>query len=349
MRSQFTGRSWKSLIAFVVVIMLLAAPASSVLAASYGEAQIIPHALNVRSGPSAGYSVKGLVYQYEWVDLLGRNADSSWAKIETDDGLQGWVSTRYINPNVALSSLPVVTAKTEPTAVVNTPVLNVREGPSPYHDIVTMVYRYTVLSLIGRNGDASWVEVRVSGETGWVDSSYITPYYRLMDLPLTSSGVQPPAPPADGAKGTVFAQALSVRSGPGIGFAAFDVLYFGTTVNVRGRDSSGGWLAIDLPHGGKGWASSSYISLNVPLMSLKVIYLDVASGEVWTGALYLRSSPRMGNNIILTMPHGAHVKLLGRNYDASWLKVDYNGTIGWAGSGGISTGYPLMDLPFAGN
>ncbi|MBZ0295914.1 MAG: SH3 domain-containing protein, partial [Anaerolineae bacterium] len=46
--------------------------------------------LNVRGGPGANFNVVGKLAQYTAVNLLGRNADSSWAQITIPNVITGW-------------------------------------------------------------------------------------------------------------------------------------------------------------------------------------------------------------------------------------------------------------------
>ncbi|MFZ0547748.1 MAG: PA14 domain-containing protein [Candidatus Promineifilaceae bacterium] len=64
--------------------------------------------LNLRTGPGISYGVIRVVPAGTVVTLQGRNADSSWAKVQLTDGTIGWVRATYLVPSVPLSSLPVV-------------------------------------------------------------------------------------------------------------------------------------------------------------------------------------------------------------------------------------------------
>jgi uncharacterized protein YgiM (DUF1202 family) len=64
--------------------------------------------LNVRTGPGATYSVIKAVPAGTIVSLLGRNAPSSWAKVQLADGTVGWMSATYLIESVPLNTLPVV-------------------------------------------------------------------------------------------------------------------------------------------------------------------------------------------------------------------------------------------------
>ena len=65
-------------------------------------------ALNVRTGPDAGYPAFTSVSNGTTVTLLARNASSTWVKVILRDGRQGWVNASFLILNVPISSLPVV-------------------------------------------------------------------------------------------------------------------------------------------------------------------------------------------------------------------------------------------------
>jgi uncharacterized protein YraI len=159
---------------------------------------VMTNTLNVRSGPSAAYAVVTRVYQGQSLTMEGRNSDGSWIKV-TAYGVNGWVNALYVQPNVAISTLPILTGPeplpTGPTATVNTGALNIRSGPAATFTVVTSVQRGAIMNLIGRNADASWVQVRLSsGLQGWVNSRYIIANVNLSTLPITSGGNPNPSP-----------------------------------------------------------------------------------------------------------------------------------------------------------
>ena len=64
--------------------------------------------LNVRSGPGTSYTATAVLYQGAVVGLLGRNADGNWLKVQLYSGHVGWANASYIQANVTISSLPIV-------------------------------------------------------------------------------------------------------------------------------------------------------------------------------------------------------------------------------------------------
>ena len=63
---------------------------------------------------------------------------------------------------------------------------------------------------------------------------------------------------------TVVAQALNVRSGPGVSYPAINVLQQGDRIAVVGYDATTDWWQVQLPDGNTGWVSGSpaYVSIS---------------------------------------------------------------------------------------
>ncbi len=79
-------------------------------------------------------------------------------------------------------------------AAVNTGKLNVRSGPSIIFAIITKLDYNTVVTLIGRADQGTWVQIRLAnGTTGWVNSIHLRTYADLSLLPITY--VTPATPP----------------------------------------------------------------------------------------------------------------------------------------------------------
>lgn len=151
-------------------------------------------ALNVRSGPGPNYSAVTVVYQGSQLTLIGRNADSSWVKVRTPNGTEGWVNATLIQANVPISNLPVVdgSSPAQPVqpiaynAVVTTGALNVRSGPSTAYPSVTVISQGTELNLIGRSATTGWVQVTLpGGQQGWINPNFIFTNVNINTLPVT--------------------------------------------------------------------------------------------------------------------------------------------------------------------
>ncbi len=145
-------------------------------------------ALNIRSIPVATNNVPiATLYQGTTLDIIGRNADSTWLQVRFGYGGHiGWARSRYVTltSGAPLVQLPITSDSTIPPTpvpttsvqgVVNTGALNIRTVPRWWGNTpITFVYRSAPLTLIGRNSDSSWYQVRLAdGTTGWARSRYV--------------------------------------------------------------------------------------------------------------------------------------------------------------------------------
>ncbi|MCA9865418.1 MAG: SH3 domain-containing protein [Anaerolineales bacterium] len=155
---------------------------------------------------------------------------------------------------------------------------------------------------------------------------------------------------------TVTSYRLNVRRGPGTNFAIITKLSTGNVVNLTGfRNGDATWVQVSLPNGTVGWVSALYIHTTIPIGNLTPITGTTpppappptgATGTVVTGALNVRTGPGIGFGAFTTISNGATVTLLGRNNDASWVKVILpDGRQGWVNASFLSTSVPIVNLP----
>ncbi len=342
-------------------------PTATAVPISGAYATVATGALNVRSGPSLAYSPVTAVYQGNVVSLIGRNSNSTWAKIRLSNGTEGWVNaaSTYITPNVAISSLPVVTPADAPTssatALVATGALNVRSGPGVTYSVVTVASQGQTVQLLGRNANSSWAKIKLSnGTEGWVNASLLTPSVAINSLPFADSPAQP-EPPVPVAPGAV----LSLRSGPGFNYPVTGSVYQGLQVNAIGRNAANTWLKVRLSDGQEGWIGAQYVQLSIPIGNLPVMDGTSTSATAtpapgatatppattyWatvnTGAANVRSGPGIGYGIVTVVTQGQYVSLLARNSISSWAKVQLtNGTVGWINASLLDANVAINTLP----
>ncbi|MCL4870966.1 MAG: SH3 domain-containing protein [Anaerolineae bacterium] len=353
------------LLTFVLVLFALMTTVSSVAAApaahppyqSGATATVGTGALNVRSGPGVGYSVVTVVYSGHVVTMLGRNSNSTWVKVRVAAGHEGWVSAPFIIPSAAIASLPVLDGGTPPSstpmATVATGALNVRTGPGVNYSIITAIHQGTTVTLLGRNGNGSWVKVRLSGGSeGWVNASLITPTVAIATLPVLDSSTPGTAPTARVATG-----ALNVRYGPGVNYGVITAIQQGTVVTLLGRNSGGTWVKVRLSGGTEGWVNASLVTPSVAIVTLPVLdgsttppppSSGTATATVTTAA-NIRSGPGTGYHIVGGAQAGQVLTLLGRNHTSQWVQVRLaNGTTGWIHGGLVTLSVPLSGLPITG-
>ncbi len=337
-----------------------AAPAASATQQSGSTATIGTGALNVRSGPGMGYGVVTVCTYGQVVTMIGRNSNNSWVKIRLSTGHEGWVSAPYIVPSVAIASLPLADGTTSPppsstaTGTVATGALNVRSGPGIGYGTLTAVYRGTTFTLLGRNGDGSWVKIRLSsGTEGWVNGSLITPSVAISTLAVLDGST-----PSTTASGTVATGALNVRYGPGVSYGVITAIQQGNYVTLLGRNSNSSWVKIRLVGGTEGWVNASLLTTSVAVSSLPVLDsggtgtvpppTSGATATVTTAA-NVRSGPGTGYYVLAGVYPGKVLTLLGRNHTSEWVQVRLaDGTTGWIYAWLVTLSVPLNGLPVTG-
>lgn len=77
---------------------------------------IVKSSANVRFGPSADSRAVGALVAGDEVNILGRNDDSSWLRIQKPGGVNGWIKATLVDIiNSAMEDLRVVTPMPTPT------------------------------------------------------------------------------------------------------------------------------------------------------------------------------------------------------------------------------------------
>ena len=242
--------------------------------------------LNVRSGPGNGYDLVTRIEQGETISLLGRDADGAWVEVRLPGGQLGWVPAAYIEANAPITSLPVVAgagAESPPLgpgnqaeAYVIRRWANMHSGPGINFSLIMSLERDLGMDLLGRNPDATWVQVRLpGGQQGWVNALSIEASVPISDLPVTSSPVVTPTPGELPGAPTAYAVAgpLEVRSGPGADYRLLVVSAISRDqgMSLLGRNAEGSWVEVRLPDGLLGWVTTRSIRANLPINNLPII------------------------------------------------------------------------------
>lgn len=90
-------------------------------------ASVVTDRLNLRAGPGVDQRVIRSLERGEQVQLLGRSDDSSWLRVQTADGVQGWAATRYLQTEAKIADLPVA-GKTTASAPGSSPAVASAQG-----------------------------------------------------------------------------------------------------------------------------------------------------------------------------------------------------------------------------
>ena len=134
--------------------------------------------------------------------------------------------------------------------------------------------------------------------------------------------------------------------------SAFD----GEFLQAVGRNADGTWFEVRR----SGNAHTGWISGDVVSKSFDVWRLPLTSTAGTTGpepvtetglAVFvldntrLRSQPFVGSENLAIVPHSVTLPVIGRNQDATWLRVNYNGFVGWISASLTRPSGDLMDAP----
>jgi uncharacterized protein YraI len=141
--------------------------------------------LNMRAGPSSGYSVVGSIPPAE-VGVRAVGPCREWCQVEYK-GVSGWVNRRFLAVETAVAPFTQRTAEQRNpelsywrvVGVASNDVLMVRTAPSQ-HAPVAHVYPPTAACLVGVGQcQGPWCQLRIPGrdgdQVGWVDARQVAP------------------------------------------------------------------------------------------------------------------------------------------------------------------------------
>ncbi len=159
----------------LALILALALPSVAFAAVKMGVIQMptINGSVNVRSGPSNGYYVRGWAFHGDRVIIL--SAGSKWDNVRVvKTGLTGYVYNRYIVRMVNVTTLADWGAMARIKTKYATSTVALRTGPGTSYEVEDYLTPANALAVLGKYG--SWYEVQlVPGlTTGYVYKDYIT-------------------------------------------------------------------------------------------------------------------------------------------------------------------------------
>ncbi|MCA9905993.1 MAG: SH3 domain-containing protein [Anaerolineae bacterium] len=217
------------------------------------------------------------------VFLLDISANSQLVKVETGDGIVGWLPFNSLQTRMGTTSdtlaaeeaanppaapfvdgqggggpTPVIFPQLEmPHVIVNTSYLNIRGGPGSQYASVATVSGGTQLDVLGRAHDDVWLYVRGTFGTGWVNNEF-TLFRGIIDnvpyidanAAVTLTTVQTPV--------AIFSTALTLYAAPGVNFGAVAFVNGPAELPVVARTADGNWVQVNSP-AGFGWVLASQV------------------------------------------------------------------------------------------
>jgi uncharacterized protein YraI len=309
----------------------LAEPAPRV---AYAAAAWTTTDLNLREGPGTWYGVILVMPSGAYVEIVEDQQDGFFRV--RYDGNSGWAYADYLSRGGGNDG----GGGGGGDATVVTDALNLRAGPGTGEAVLAVMPYGSWVTLTGdwANG---FVSVDYGGTAGWAYEAYLSTG--------TSGGDPSPAPePGPTGSATVATNALNLRAGPSTNHAVLTVMPYGAGVTLNGARTSGFVSATF--QGTAGWAYETYLAIGgAPTPDPEPDPApDPGSGlAVTTSNMNMRSGAGTGYSVITVVPSGTSVALTGIAQNGFYY-VDFNGTLGWISSIGLTLGGSPSSNPGSG-
>jgi len=301
----------------------------------------------LRKGPGSSYSSLTKLSKNTVVEVLGEITPSKtvWYHVRSGD-LEGYLSGLYLNADENAVMDMMEAFLTYPTAGKTTAAVKLRCGSGTGYEIVKRLTKDTMLQLVTERKAADgtlWYEAYLAdGTHGFVKGSYV------------KTGVSGSAKLMSAGKGnrtgTVTAEDLNVRLGPGTEYETLGELAKGSNAVILGEaTASTGKLWYLVEYGDMtGFASSTYL-----IEDIVDIDADAASKYPMLGQTtnkgVLRSGAGTDQTKICDVAKGTYLKLVAQKRVANgriWYEAFLaDGTHGWISSCYMKAGLDLSLAP----
>lgn len=156
--------------------------------------------------------------------------------------------------------LPEIPAGALTGTVVRAPILLVRGAPFFAAPVVNRIQRGQTYAVVGRDDDARWFLLQLSGMQGWVWGYYLFVNGNEFNAPVVSSFVTQGDPAATtGVVGQTQAT-LRLRAAPLVGSEQIGRIPWGDILPILGRTPGGDWYHVVF-RGTPGWVAASYVRI----------------------------------------------------------------------------------------
>jgi uncharacterized protein YgiM (DUF1202 family) len=186
------------------------------------------------------------------------------AVIQVQWGATGAVATAGPSPTPgptntpAPTGLPSIPGGAISATVIRAPVLIIRSGPSAYSDRLGTVRRGQTYQVVGRDANARWFLLQLSGFQGWALGYYLYINTNEFNAPVVSSFALGGNPAALTGNVAVSYTTLKLRSQPNVYSDQIGRITWGGTMSITGKTASGEWWRV-VWKGTEGWAWSAYL------------------------------------------------------------------------------------------
>lgn len=214
-----------------------------------------------------------------------------------------------------LGSLPAIdTAQAESGSVsITATSLNVRQGPGLSYPLAGSVKQGEKYSILKQEGD--WIQISLGGgKKGWV-AEWFTSLDKQAQPKASNTGY-------GSASGTVTADSLRVRKGPGTTFQVIGSLNSGQAVEIL--TSNNNWVEIKTQTI-RGWVSKEFIQSSSSNNSGTSVESGNGntSGVITADSLNVRETPSANSKVIGSLKKGAKVTVFKQSN--GWSEITYSG------------------------
>jgi len=122
--------------------------------------------LNMREGPGVDYNIVSSLYRSQEIAVVALDKAIGWAQVKRADGVTGWVNADFIQYTVDSFIASPIQGKL-------TAGLNLRDGPGTVYRVLDTLTWGTIVDVIGRTADGTWLQVQINNQTGWVFASFV--------------------------------------------------------------------------------------------------------------------------------------------------------------------------------
>jgi len=113
-----------------------------------------------------------------------------------------------------------------------------------------------------------------------LSESLVWPFVWNAVLPTATPTATPsPTPKPDA---VVKAEALNLRSGPGVVYDILEILKRGDPLKIRGKCPDGNWLKVTCPSGLEGWVAAWLVQINLPLTKVAFTQVPTTPTPMYT-------------------------------------------------------------------
>lgn len=219
-------------------------------------------------------------------------------------------------------------------AYVEVVTLNVRNAPNTTTGVVIdQINGGESYTVIGRNGNTSWLLLDVLGLPGWVDASFVTaPNAALAPIADPSAGSN--NLPTTNVTATVNAPTvLNARDVPSAEIGRIVAqLNHDSSYNVVGRNDDSSWVRLNV-NGLLAWVNTNFVDLVGDMNTVPVAFNEVRpeGGTITANVarLNVREEADANSDIVAVIIRGSTYPAIGRNTTGQWIQIDVDGTIGW--------------------